>query len=50
MWLDHAGFSHARFFPADPGTPHSVVVDGDKLRVTFELNAQRIEHELLYWG
>jgi len=50
IWLDHAGFSHARFFPADPGAPHSIVVDGDKLKVSFELNAQRIEHEMLYWG
>jgi hypothetical protein len=50
IWLDHAGFSHARFFPADPGSPHSVTVDGDKLRITFELDAKPIEHEMLYWG
>lgn len=50
MWLDHAGFSHAMFFPADPGTPHSVQLEGDKLVVRFELNGAPIEHELLYWG
>jgi hypothetical protein len=50
LWLDHAGFSHARFFPADPGAPHAVVHEGDKLRVTFELNGKPIEEEMLYWG
>lgn len=49
-WLDHGGFSHARFFPADPGAPHTVTVDGEKLRVAFELNGKPIEHEMLYWG
>lgn len=53
MWLDHAGFSHAMFFPADSGTPHSVTLDpagGDKLVVRFELDRKPIEQELLYWG
>lgn len=50
MWLDHAGFSHAMYFPADPGAPHSVVLEGDKLRVRFDLDRRPIEHELLYWG
>jgi len=50
LWLDHAGFSHALFFPADPGTPHSVTLDGDKLVVRFEHDKVPIEHELLYWG
>lgn len=50
FWLDHQGFSHAAFFPADPGAPHSVAVEGDKLVVRFELNQQPIVHELLWWG
>ena len=50
LWLDHTWFSHARFFPADPGAVHQIEVAGDKLRVTFELNGQRQEHEILYCG
>lgn len=50
LWLDHSGFSHARFYPADPGAPHSVTLEGDKLRLAFELNGQKQEHEILYWG
>jgi hypothetical protein len=50
MWLDASGFSHARFFPADPGASHHVRVEGDKLIVDFELNGQRQEHEMLFWG
>lgn len=50
MWLDYSGFSHARFFPADPGAPHHVRVEGDKLIVDFELNGDKQEHEMLFWG
>ncbi len=50
LWLDHAGFSHAAFFPADPLVPHSVRLDGDKLVVEFELDRKRVVHELLWWG
>jgi hypothetical protein len=53
LWLDYSGFSHALFFPADPGTPHSVTLDPeqrDKLVVRFERDHVPIEHELLYWG
>ncbi len=50
MWLDHQGFSHAAFFPADPGAPHSVHVEGDKLIAQFELNRTPITQEMLWWG
>lgn len=50
MWLDGGGFSHAAFFPADPGTPHAVSIDGDKLVVKFELDHREQVHELLWWG
>jgi hypothetical protein len=50
FWLDHQGFSHAAFFPADPGAPHAISVDGDKLIVEFELGRTRQRHELLWWG
>lgn len=50
LWLDHAGFSHAMYFPADPGADHSVRLEGEKLVVRFELDHAPIEHELLYWG
>lgn len=50
MWLDHAGFSHALYFPADPGAGHSVTAEADKLVVRFESQGKPIEHEMLYWG
>ena len=50
MWLEANGFSHARFFPADPGSPHSVRVEGDRLIVTFDLNGEKQVHEMLFWG
>jgi hypothetical protein len=50
LWLDHTGFSHAMYFPADPGAPHGVTLQGDTLLVRFELDRAPIAHELLYWG
>jgi hypothetical protein len=50
MWLDHQGFSHAAFFPADPGAPHSVTIEGDKLIAKFEHEHLPITHEMLWWS
>ncbi|MGZ3422602.1 MAG: hypothetical protein ACXWUG_00210 [Polyangiales bacterium] len=50
LWLDHQGFSHAAFFPADPGSPHSIAIDGDKLIVKFERDRVPITHEMLWWS
>jgi len=50
LWLDHQGFSHAAFFPATPGDPHSIERSGDKLVIRFKANERDIEHEMLWWG
>jgi hypothetical protein len=50
FWLDHQGFSHAALFPADPGSPHQVRVEGDKLVIRFERDRTELVHECLWWG
>ncbi len=50
FWLDHAGFSHAAFFPASAGDPHAVSIEGDKLVVRFRSVGTDQVHELLWWG
>lgn len=50
FWLDHQGFSHAAFFPASPGDPHSVQVDGDRLVIRFRFAGAEQVHEMLWWG
>ena len=51
LWLERDGFSHAAFFPATPGDPHEVRVEGDKLIVRFVANGGREQvHEMLWWG
>ena len=50
LWLDHRGFSHAAFFPADPGDPHRIAIEGDKLIVRFVQGGAPRVHEMLWWG
>jgi hypothetical protein len=50
LWLDHQGFSHAAFFPASSGDPHSVTVEGDRLVVRFRAEGRDLVHEMLWWG
>lgn len=50
FWLDARGFSHGRFFPADPPVPHEVELDGDKLTVRFTVDGARLEEEMLSTG
>lgn len=50
FWLDRQGFSHAAFFPATPGDPHRVEVEGDKLIVRFKAGGTDQVHEMLWWG
>lgn len=50
FWLDRDGFSHAALFPASPGDPATVTVEGDKLIVQFVQEGTPRRHEMLYWG
>lgn len=50
FWLDRSGFSHARFFPADPPAPHTLVVEGDTLIVRFALADRPVEEQILCTG
>ena len=50
FWLDRDGFSHAALFPASPGDPHAVTLEGDKLLLKFRKDGREVEHEMLWWG
>lgn len=50
FWLDKGGFAKGAYYPADPGSPYELVVEGESLCVKVALNGARAEHVMLWWG
>lgn len=50
FWLDLSGYSCSAYFPADPQPAHTVVVDGEVLRVELPVLGAVQTHEMLWSG